>query len=262
MQQFDACDNLKIEKAIENKVKKTLRLARKYSVPQEYIESLISLKLYNKSQKKPNHKFSIIRDLLSSYFGFEFSSDICGDGNAEYSIVAVTPFAHIVQENRKYNCCGINMCTVAERKKVKKALMKYENSVSSFRKPVALGERAKKKPKTPNFLGIIEDGALICKNSEDQTFSVRFLKPQDGINTEERILKDYCGKRACFMRDNFGENRKIYYIEGTDFIKTAERIIKEKDNSGGRVFSDVDNIAECFVKEFPQYKPEASPEFA
>lgn len=249
-----------IEKAIENKVKKTLRLARKYRVSQEYIESLISLKLYNKSQKKPNHKFSIIRDLLSSYFGFEYSSDICGDGNAEYSVVAVTPFEHIVQENRKYNCCGINMCTVAERKKIEKTLMKYENSVSDYRKPVALGERARKKPKTPNFLKDIEDGVLVCSNSKDLTFSVRFLKPQDSIETEERLLRNYCGEHTCPMRNGFGENRKVHYIDGTDFIKTAGRIIEERDVSGGRIFSDVEGIVKELLEKFPLQKLEVSPE--
>ncbi len=262
MQHFDVSDDdLKAEKATENKVKKTLELATKYNVSEGYIDTLISLNLYKKSQKNSHQKFSVIKDLLSSYFGFECSSDMCGDGTAEYAVVAVTPFTHIVQESKTYNCCGINMCTVAEKKKVEKALMKYENNVRNYRKPVALGEKAKKKPKLPNFLGIIEDGALICSNSEDQTFSVRFLKPQIEIGAEKTIISKYCDKHKCFMRNDFGENKTVYHIDGEDFIKTAERIIKEKDSSGGRIFSDVNIIAEDFIKEFAQRKPDILSEF-
>jgi hypothetical protein len=262
MQYYAGGDDLKAEKAAEKKAKMALALARKYNVTEDYINSLISLNLYNKSQKNFHQKFSVIEDLLSGCFGFEYSSDMCGDGTDKNTVVAATPFVSIIQKNTTYNCCGTNMSTAAEMEKVEKALKKYENAFRSYRKPVALGERAKKKPEVPNFLKGIEDGVLVCGNSEDLTFSVRFLKPQDCIVAEERILKDYCGGHACPMRDGFGENRKVYFIDGTDFIKAAGRIIKERDVSGGRIFPDADNIVEGFVKEFPQRKPEVTPEIA
>ena len=222
---------------------------------------MVSLGLYNKSQKIPYHKFSIIKDLLP-VFGFESPSYMCGDGTTKEIPLLVAPSFQVIVSEIHYNCCGLNICTAAEEIKVKKAVRKYEKEVAKYRKHVALGERVRKKPKTPNFLKDIEDGVLVCSNSKDLTFSVRFLKPQDDIGTEKRILKDYCGEHTCPMINDFGENRKVYCIDGTDFIKTAEKIVEERDISSGRIFSDVDNMVKELLEKFPPQKMEVSPEIA
>ncbi len=252
-------DFLSAEKDVENRISV---LSEKYNTPERNIVAMVSLGLYNKSQKTPYTKFSIIRDLLPM-MDFECSSQMCGDGAVEETPISITPFLAVFKTEKKYNCCGLNMCTAAEEIKTRKAMEKYKMEVARYRKPVALGERARKKPKKPNFLENIEDGVLVCSKKEDQTFSVRFLKPQENVSTEEKTIKDYCGEHVCPMKNDFGENRKVYCIDGTEFIKNAERIIKESDVSRGEIFSDVDNIVKHLIEIFPAQKSvEVPPEIA
>ncbi|MFZ3076870.1 MAG: hypothetical protein WA139_00250 [Candidatus Aenigmatarchaeota archaeon] len=258
MQESDSGD---VVNAKEDVGKRISAMVRKYGTPKKDIAAMISLGLYNESQKTPYNNFSVIKDLLAA-MKFEYPSAVCGDGTSEEIPIYTTPFLSVFKMERHYNCCGINMCTAADRSKLEKMAKKYQIEAAECRKPVALGKRARKKPKAPNFLKDIVDGVLVCGNSEDQTLSVRFLKPQEGIATEEKMLKDYCGKHKCPMRDGFGEDRKVYYIDGKDFIKTAEKKIKESDVSGGRIFSDVDNIVKGIIERFPQHKEEVPPEIA
>jgi len=254
-------DNGNTINAAEDVGKRISAMVRKYGTPEKDIAAMISLGLYNESQKTSHNNFSVVKDLLAA-MKFEYSSAMCGDGISEYAVVAVMPAIQIFQENKKYNCCGVNMYTATDRSKLEKMARKYEREVAEYKKPVALGERARKKPKAPKFMENIGDGVLVCGNSEDLTFNVRFLQPQDSIDTEEKALRDYCGNHKCPMRYGFGENRKVHCIDGKDFIRTAERGIKERDISGGRIFSDVDNIVKELLEKFPQQKPEVSPDVA
>lgn len=236
--------------------KRISEMVKKYNKPKNDIIAMISLGLYNESQKTHHNNFSVITDLLAA-MKFECSSGMYGDGS-----ISLTPFSNAIIMENHYNCRGVNMCTTAERGKAEKAIRKYQRNVEEYRKPLSPEKRAMKKPRVPNFFRDVEDGVLICGNSEDQTLNVRFLQPQDGISTEKRALRDYCGKHKCPMRDGFGEDRKVYCIDGEDFIKTAEKRIKESDISGGRIFSDVDNIVKGIIEKFPQHKEEVPPEIA